>query len=303
MTYGSWVSTAPRLEPEDALQLVAQARADVVGLGLERHAEHADAHAREVVALLQPGDDVQRQALVDRDAGLAEVEVVVVERGELHRVLEQARPGGEARTREIGGPRIVVGERRADPLVVEAEVVGHHVELVRRRELDVAPRVREQLGQLGLFGLEVHDVVGQVAEQLAGTLERTRRPRRDDLGELEELDHRLAFGDALRAERHVDVEPEIGDQPLHHRGDTGVHGAAQHEELAGVQVEAMSAMAAGTALRSGLRCSSMGVPITTTTCSTSAITSRRARRPEPPGLEHLAEHLAAPGSSKGMRRR
>ena len=36
-----------RLELEDALQLVAQARADVVGLGLERHAEDADASSSE----------------------------------------------------------------------------------------------------------------------------------------------------------------------------------------------------------------------------------------------------------------
>ena len=49
--------------------------------------------------LLQPGDEVERQALVDHHARVAEREVVVVERGELHRVLEQARPGGEARRR------------------------------------------------------------------------------------------------------------------------------------------------------------------------------------------------------------
>ena len=35
----------------------------------------------------------------------------------------------------------------------------------------------------------------------------------------------------------------------------------------------MSSIAAGTAWRSGLRCSSIGVPITTTTCSASPMTS------------------------------
>ena len=42
---------------------------------------------------------------------------------------------------------------------------------------------------------------------------------------------RLALGDALGAERHVDVEPEPRDQPLDDRGDTRVDGAAEHEEL------------------------------------------------------------------------
>ena len=42
---------------------------------------------------------------------------------------------------------------------------------------------------------------------------------------------RLALGDALGAEGHVDVETESGDQPLDDRGHARVHRAAQHEEL------------------------------------------------------------------------
>ena len=160
------------------------------------------------------------------------MEVVVVERGELHRVLEETRARGEARPRQIGRTRVVVRERGADPLVVEIEVVRHHEQLVRGRELDVAPGVREQLRELGFLGLEVHDVVREGVEQLRGALERTVRAGRDDLRELEELDHRLALGDALRAERHVDVEPETRDQALDHGGDARVHGAPQHEQLA-----------------------------------------------------------------------
>ena len=45
---------APGLELQQALELVAQARAGVVGLGLERHAEDADRHRRQVVLLLEP---------------------------------------------------------------------------------------------------------------------------------------------------------------------------------------------------------------------------------------------------------
>ncbi len=129
---------------------------------------------REVVALLEPGDDVEGQALVDRHARLAEVEVVVVERGQLHRVLEQARAGGEPGAGQIGSARVVVGQRRTDALVVETEVVGHHVELVGGRELDVPPGVGEQLGELGLLRLELHDLVREVAEQLPGALQGAR---------------------------------------------------------------------------------------------------------------------------------
>ena len=47
---------------------------------------------------------------------------------------------------------------------------------------------------------------------------------------------RLALGDALRAERHVDVEAEPGEQLLDQGGDARVDGAAQDEELAVAEV-------------------------------------------------------------------
>ena len=50
VTYGSVQSTSPRPEREDALELVGQARADVVALALERHAEDADGQVGQVVA-------------------------------------------------------------------------------------------------------------------------------------------------------------------------------------------------------------------------------------------------------------
>ena len=116
---------------------------------------------RQVEPLLEPVHQVERQPLVDRHRGVAEGEVVVVERGELHRVLEQARPGGEAGARHVGGPRVVLGQALADALEVEPAVVGHHVELVGGRELDVAPHVGEELRELGLLGRQLHDAVGQ----------------------------------------------------------------------------------------------------------------------------------------------
>src|SRR5262245_63352283 len=80
-----------RLEPKEMLELVAQAVTPVVALTLEGHAQDARRHVRDVVSSLELGDEVKRQALVDHHAGVAERELVVVERGELHRVLQEAR--------------------------------------------------------------------------------------------------------------------------------------------------------------------------------------------------------------------
>src|SRR6266540_1731571 len=63
----------------------------------------------------------------------------------------------EARPRHVGRSRVVVPDRVADAFEVQPEVVGHHPELVGRGELDVAPRVGEQLGELGLFTFQRHD--------------------------------------------------------------------------------------------------------------------------------------------------
>ena len=163
------------LEGQDPLELVGQAGPGVVRAALEGHAEDADRHGRQVEALLQPVHQVQRHALVDRHRGVAEGEVVVVERRQLHGVLEQAGPGGEARGRHVGGPWVVLPQPLPDALEVQAAVVGHHVELVGRRELDVPPHVGEQLGQLGFLGRHDDELAGQPAEQSAGPLRAARR--------------------------------------------------------------------------------------------------------------------------------
>ena len=103
------------------------------------------------VAALQGAHDVGGQPLVDLHRRLAHREVVARERGQLHRVLEQARTGGEARPGQVGGPRVVLADRAQDVGVVHAGLVGDHEELVRDGELHVAPRVREQLRELGLL--------------------------------------------------------------------------------------------------------------------------------------------------------
>ena len=92
-------------------------------------------------------------------------------------------------------------------LVVEAEVVGHHVELVGRGELDVPVGIGEELGQLGLFGVDPDDGLGQVTEQGGGALIGMVGSSRHDLGKRVELLHGPAFGDPLGAEGHVDGWP------------------------------------------------------------------------------------------------
>ena len=59
---------------------------------------------------------------------------------------------------------------------------------------------------------------------------------RDDLRQAEQLGHRLALGDALGAERDVDVDALLGQQRLGPGGDAGVDRAAQHDQLARAHV-------------------------------------------------------------------
>ena len=162
---------------------------------------------------------------------MAEHEVVVVERSELHGVLQETGSGGEPGAGQVGGPWVVERQARPYALVVETEVVGHHEELVGGGELDVAPGVREELGQLGLFGLHPDHLGREVPEELLGPVERGRLPARHDLREFEELGHRLSLGDPFGAEGDVDGLAEFGDRRFHEGGGTGIHGRTQDEQL------------------------------------------------------------------------
>ena len=164
---------------QELAQLVAERRARVVRFGLEGHPEDPDGLARQAaVASLEGRDDVGGQALVDLHRGLAEREVVGREGGQLHRVLEQARPGGEARPRQVGGARVVLADRAQDVRVVDARIVGDGEELVRDRELHVPPGVGEQLGQLGFLGRRPDRLAGQRPEQRGRPLGGAGRRRR-----------------------------------------------------------------------------------------------------------------------------
>ena len=131
------------LENQDFAELIGQTFPRVITAGLESHSQHSDGQRAEVVAGLQPGDEVEREALIDQHCRVPEHKLVLVERGELHRVLEQARAGREPRPGHIGGPRIVVAYCPAYPLKVEAVVIRHHPELISGGEFDVPPGVGE----------------------------------------------------------------------------------------------------------------------------------------------------------------
>ncbi len=68
----------------------------------------------------QLADDVEREALVDEHGRVAERELVVAERGQLHGVLEQARASREAGAGHVLRARVVLREPGADALEVEA---------------------------------------------------------------------------------------------------------------------------------------------------------------------------------------
>ena len=137
--------------------------------------------------------------------------MVARERRQLHRVLEQARAGGEARTREIGGPRVVLPDGAQDVRVVDPGLVRDHEELVGDRELHVAPRIGEQLRELGLLRGCPHRRRRERPEQRLGPVPRAILVRPDDLGQRAELLERVPLGDALRAERDVDPAAALGE--------------------------------------------------------------------------------------------
>ena len=90
------------------------------------------------------------------------------------------------------------------------------------------------------------------------------------------------------------------DEALDHAGDPGEHRAAQDDDLAVDQLLGHASMALTTAWGSGLRCSSTGVPMTTTTCSLAAIADGSAVAVSLPLARMRASTSGAPGSRCGI---
>ena len=167
---------------------------------------------------------------------MPERKVVVVERSELHGVLEKTWSRRKARTGKIGRPWVVLYDRVTDALVVDAEVVGHHVELVCCGKLDVSIRVCEQLGQLGFFRLDLDDRLGDPGKEFSRSLRASNSARRDDLRQRVKLVHGPALCDAFRAERDIDRLSQTFHEAFDHSGDARKDSAAQDQELPVVKV-------------------------------------------------------------------
>ena len=179
---------------------------------------------------LQRRDDVGRHPLVYLHRRLAHREVVAREGGELHRVLEEAGPGGKARPREVGGPGIVAADRVEDVRVIHAGLVGDHEELVGDRELHVAPGVGEELGELGLLGARPDDLAPEPGEESSGAIADRRIVGADDLGQSPELLESVALGDPLRTECHPHLPAAIREGLRDVGSGPGVDRAAEHHE-------------------------------------------------------------------------
>jgi hypothetical protein len=163
-------------------------------------------------------------------------EVVGGERRELHRVLQQARSGREAGARQVRRARVVLADRVEDRVVGAAGSIRDEEELVRRRESDVAPRVREELRELCLHRADTDGRRHQPGEERLGPIAGGRVIGPDDLGKRPKLLERVPLGDALRAERDVHRLAPLPERPRDAGGRTRVDGAAQHDERVGEDV-------------------------------------------------------------------
>ena len=123
-----------------------------------------------------------------------------------------------------------------DVRVVDAGRMGDREELVRDRELHVAPGVGEQLGQLRFLGRGPDRLAGEDPEQLARPVGRAVVVGADDLGQRVELLERVALGDPLRAERDVDGAAALGQVLGDVAGRARVDGAAKRDQGALAQV-------------------------------------------------------------------
>ena len=126
-------------------------------------------------------DHVQHQPLVDQQGGMAEAELVAGEGAELHRILDQARAGGETRPRHPLQARIIVRHRLEHALVIDAGRLGDQIELVGGGEFDVAVGVAEQLGEFRLYRRNHHHFRRDALEQRRRFALGVRRGAADDL--------------------------------------------------------------------------------------------------------------------------
>ena len=110
------------------------------------------------------------------------------------------------------------------------------VKLVGDGELDVAPSVREQLGQLGLKDRNGHRLYLNSLKKLFGAVDGLVREAGDNLREHAELPKGVPLHRAPWAEGKVHVEPPVGKEVIHPLRGSRINRAAQHHMLTAPQV-------------------------------------------------------------------
>ena len=111
-------------------------------------------------------------------------------------------------------------------------LVGDRVELVHRGELDVAPRVREELGQLGFLGLHDDDLVGHQTKEVSARRDRPRSSNALTIWGARQNSRRL-WPSATRSGQNVTARPQAPvEEPFADlRAGARVDGAAKDEDL------------------------------------------------------------------------
>src|SRR5271157_872953 len=113
---------------------------------------------------------------------------------------------------------------------IQAIGFGQHIELVGDGEVQVSPTVGEQLGQLGFQGRQFYDGGCNGEEQIARAANRDGIEARDDLRQLDQFLHSIAFGNALRTEGQIDIAGKRSNSLVHELGNAGADGAPQHQQ-------------------------------------------------------------------------
>ena len=138
--------------------------------------------------------------------------------------------GGKTGARKTAHPGIFARDRVMNAIEIQAVGFSQHVELVGDGEVQVSPTVGEQLGQLGFQWLQFDDRGCDGEEQIAGAADRGRLKAGDDLRQLDQFLHGIAFGDALRTEGQVNVAAQRTNSLVHQLGNAGADRAPQHQQ-------------------------------------------------------------------------
>ena len=105
---------------------------------------------------------------------MTEKEVVVVKGRELHCVFKETWTGSKTSTWHIKCSRIFKSNSMSNIFEINAMFVGDHIKLIGSGKFDVAPRVRKQFRQFGLFWCRHNYSLRQQSKKFTRTLNSRR---------------------------------------------------------------------------------------------------------------------------------